>query len=78
MYFGYHECTAEELTMEGETVDGVKLQAGDVVSTGEIPVDCRWGSPGVCGCVSKLESPCVNVPVCWVGVFLSEIEGRAR
>ena len=30
-YFGYPGCTAEELKIVGEVVDGVNLQAGDVV-----------------------------------------------
>ena len=30
-YFGYPGCTAEEMKMVGETADGVKLQAGEVL-----------------------------------------------
>ena len=43
-YFGYPVCTAEELKMVGETVDAVKLRAGDVVYpvARSLPMGFAW------------------------------------
>ena len=75
-YFGYPVCTAKELKKVGETVDGVKLQAGDVVYplARSLTVGFAW-SLWICQQIG--ESLCRR-PVCWVEVFLSEIEVRAR
>ena len=50
-YFGYPGCTAEEMKMVGETVDGVELRAGDVVFplSRSLPMGFAW-SLGVMGC----------------------------